>query len=144
MLERLNTLYDQGDNLQAYQKALEVSRRQLYYSFPGLTIIRAEAADRDYAPAMTHVLAPEPENTKHKLGWHDTMMGQLSLDDGQTPVSSLESCEVQQKDGSWLAGTVSAGDVTFQAHAYLLTTSAGQEYILKHGDIVRKIVFRNE
>lgn len=144
MLEKLTELYYEGGDLQAYQKALEESRRQLYYAFPGLTIVLAEAHDRDYAPAMTHVLAPEMATTIHKLGWHDTMMAQLSLDDGQTPVGCIASCEVRQDNGPWIAGTVSAGGPTLQAHAYLLTTSEGKEYILKHGDIVRKIVFRNE
>lgn len=144
MLEALTALYYEGGDLQAYQKALEKSRRELYYAFPGLTIVLAEAHDRDYAPAMTHVLAPEPADIIHKLGWHDTMMAQLSLDDGQTPVGCIAMCEVQQSDGSWIAGTVSAGGPTFQAHAYLLTTSEGQEYVLKHGDVVRHIVFSNE
>lgn len=142
MLERLNTLYYDGNDSQVYEKALEESRRNLYYAFPGLTIVLSEVHDRDYAPAMTHVLAPEMATTVHKLGWHDTMMADLSLDDGQTPVACIASCEVRQDNEPWIAGTVSVGGTASQSR--ILTTETGKEYILRHGDIVRKIVFRNE
>ncbi len=142
ILHHLTTLYYEGGNLEPYYQALAAARQRLHYAFPGLTIVLAEVADRDYAPAMTHVLAPEMAKTEHTLGWHDTFMGRLSLDDGQTTLSEVASCEVKEADGSWLSGTVAAGGAASQS--YILTTSAGVERILQHGDSVRKVTFRDD
>lgn len=145
LLEHLTVIYYQIDDLQgsglpAYERALTDAHQQVRYAFPGLTIVLAEVHDRDYAPAMTHVLAPEPGTIKHQLGWHDQAMGRLSLDDGQTTLSEIESCEVSESNGGWLAGTVAAGGAASQS--YILTTSTGKQRILVHGDIVRNITFR--
>jgi hypothetical protein len=148
MLQHLNDLYYppdgthlSQDGLARYYQALDDCRRQLRYAFPGLTIVLAEIHDRDYVPGMTHVLAPETANTEHRIGWHDTLLARLSLDDGQTTLSDVESCEVKQEDGSWLAGTVAAGGPASQS--YILTTADGTQRVLKHGDTVRHIVFRD-
>ena len=139
MLEHLTTLY-YGEDREAYQQKLVSSRRQLHYAFPGLTIVLAEVSDHDYAPAMTHVLAPEMPDTEHQIGWHDTRMAQLSLDDGLTTLSEVESLEVKQEDGSWLSGTVAAGGPASQS--YILTTGTGESRTIIFGDRVRKVVFR--
>jgi hypothetical protein len=147
MLQHLNDLYYPPDGthlsqggLVRYYQALDDCRRQLHYAFPGLTIVLAEVQDRDYVPGMTHVLAPEPAATEHRIGWHDTFTGRLSLDDGQTTLSEVASCEVKQEDGTWLAGTVAASGPADQS--YILTTDGGESRILNLGDMVRHVVFR--
>lgn len=139
ILQQLTDLYYRSNDLQVYERALQESRRRLHFAFPGLTVVRAEVQDHDYIPAMTHVLAPEMADVEHTLGWHDSLMAQLSLDDGKTTLSDVASLEVKKDDGSWIAGTVSAGGPASQS--YFLTTSAGEQHRLKYGDIVRKIDF---
>jgi hypothetical protein len=143
MLQRLTDLYyAQPADLDTYYQALEESRRQVLYALPGMTVVLAEVADRDYAPAMTHVLAPEPATAQHTLGWHDFYTAQLALDDGRTALSDVASLEVKQDDGTWLAGTVSAGGPASQH--FLITTASGEQRFLKHGDTVRNIAFREQ
>lgn len=141
MLEHLTDLYYRENGSDAYYKALEQKRRELFSTFPGLTIVLSEVHDHDYAPAMAHTLAPEPATTTHTLGWHDTWTAQLSLDDGRTELWHVASLEVRQDDGSWLAGTVEAGGPANQS--YILTASTGEQRVLSSGDVVRKIAFRS-
>lgn len=141
MLEHLTDVYYRENGSDVYYHALEEQRREVFFAFPGFTIVLCEVHDREYAPAMTHVLAPEPATTTHTLGWHDTWTAQLSLDDGRTELWHVASLEVRQDDGTWLAGTVEAGGPAHQS--YMLTTSTGEQRVLTSGDRVRKIVFRS-
>jgi hypothetical protein len=142
LLEQLTTLYYQGTDLRAYQRALLESRRQLRYAFPGLTVVLTEVADRDYTSTMMHVLAPETATAEHTLGWHDFYTAVLSLDDGKTDLSEIASLEVKQEDGTWLAGTVSAGGPASQH--FLITTATGEQRFLQYGDTTRNITFRDK
>ena len=143
MLQRLTKLYyaDPAD-LETYYQALKESRRRAFYAFPGMTVVLAEVADHDYAPAMTHVLAPEMATVEHTLGWHDFFTAQLALDDGKTSLSDVVSLEVRMDDGTWLAGTVSAGGPASQQ--FLLTTATSEQRFLQHSDTVRNIAFREQ
>ncbi len=141
MLEHLTDLYYGENGSDVSYHVLEEKRRELRSAFPGLTIVLSEVHDRDYVPAMTHTLAPEPATTTHQLGWHDTWTAQLSLDDGRTELWNVASLEVQQDDGGWLAGTVAAGGPAHQS--YLVTASTGEQRVLTSGDVVRKIAFRS-
>lgn len=134
--------YAQPEDMQAYYQALEESRRQVFYTYPGMMVVLAEVADHDYAPAMTHVLAPETAQTEHTLGWHDFYTAMLSLDDGKTALSDVASLEVKQEDETWLAGTVSAGGPASQH--FLITTVTGEQRFLKYGDTVRNVTFREQ
>lgn len=143
MLQRLTKLYyaDPAD-LETYYQVLAESRRRVFYAFPGMTVVLAEVADHKYAPAMMHVLAPEMATVEHTLGWHDFFTAQLALDDGKTSLSDVASLEVKQDDGTWLAGTVSAGGPATQQ--FLLTTDTGEQRFLQHGDAVRNTAFREQ
>jgi hypothetical protein len=144
MLQHLNDLYyppNGNIDLEFYYRALHECRARMRFAFPGLTIILAEVCDSDYAPSMTHVLAPEPAETEHRIGWHDTLLARLSLDDRRTTLSKIATLEVKQEDGSWLSGTVEASGPAGQC--YILTSSDGLQRVLNRGDMVRHIVFRD-
>jgi hypothetical protein len=142
MLEHLTTLYYEGGDQQAYEQALQESRRHVRSNFPGLTVARAEVTDPVSASTTTHVLAPESAETEHRLGWHDVYEAVLALDDGITALWDIASLEVRRTDGSWLAGNVSAGGAASQSH--LVTAPSGEVHFLSYGDVVRNVVFRKQ
>ncbi|SRR6266487_5236994 len=142
MLTQLTTLYYEGNDREAYYRALQESQRRVSNAFPGLAVVLAEVNDPDYAPAMTHVLAPETAKTEHTLGWHEFYTAQLSLEDGKTTLSEVARLEVQIEDGTWLEGMVSAGGPAGQA--YILTPHNGGQRFLRYGDRVRNITFKEE
>ena len=143
MMRHLTDLYyaqpeqvlSQGGNTE-YTQALTKARRDVFYSFPGMTVLFAEIADHDYPHAMMHVLAPIAEDVEQQLGWHDTHTAILSLADGVTALWDVTYLEVK-KDDVWYAGTVLS-----IINGFGIAVSGGEIVRLLHGDVVRNVRFK--